>query len=93
MPSNSIELSIVIPQYNEVDNLQNGVLAEVSHHSRSLVSQGVISSAEIIIVDDRSTDGSYVLSKAFVDDNEGFRILQVTEDEGKGKAVAVNKGA
>ncbi|MBI2031297.1 MAG: glycosyltransferase [Candidatus Levybacteria bacterium] len=77
-------LSVVIPSYNEMANLQKGVLDKVLHF---LTKQKY--SFEVIIVDDGSTDGSVDFAEKFVKDNPEFRIIK---NNHLGKAGAVTKG-
>src|SRR6185503_798074 len=69
----SIELSIVIPVFNEADNL-----ADVIGKIQSLQ----LPSAEIIIVDDGSTDGSAELAMA-----AGANVVRHPYNIGNGAAV------
>ncbi len=81
---NKIFLSVVIPSYNEMANLQKGVLDKVQHF---LSNQKY--SYEVIIVDDGSTDGSTEFVEKFVKDNSKFKLLK---NNHTGKAGAVTKG-
>ena len=77
-------LSIVIPSYNEMVNLQKGVLDKVSHFL------GKEKFAyEVIVVDDGSTDGSVEFVEEFTRENLNFQIIKSTH---LGKAGAVTKG-
>ncbi|MBI2614062.1 MAG: glycosyltransferase [Candidatus Levybacteria bacterium] len=79
-----IYLSVVIPSYDEMANLQKGVLDKVEHFlSRKKYS------FEVIIVDDGSTDGSVEFVKEFIKDNPNFRLI---ENPHLGKAGAVTTG-
>lgn len=77
-------LSVVIPSYDEMANLQKGVLDKVEH----FLSQKKYS-YEVIIVDDGSTDGSVEFVKQFCKDNPNFKLI---ENPHLGKAGAVTKG-
>jgi glycosyltransferase involved in cell wall biosynthesis len=66
----SIEISIVIPAYNEETNIRLGALEKVV---RYLESQTF--SWEVIIVDDGSTDMTKSLLSEFVKANKGFEVL------------------
>ena len=79
-----IFLSVVIPSYDEMANLQKGVLDKVEH----FLSQKKYS-YEVIIVDDGSTDGSAEFVKHFCDENPHFRLI---ENAHLGKAGAVTTG-
>ena len=79
-----IFLSVVIPSYDEMANLQKGVLDKVEHFlSKKRYSY------EVIIVDDGSTDGSVEFVKQFIQDNLNFRLI---ENPHLGKAGAVTAG-
>lgn len=82
--ANSTHLSVVIPSYNELVNLQKGVLDKVEHFL-----QKKEFSYEVIIVDDGSTDGSIEFVENFIKDNPKF-ILK--KNHHSGKAGAVTKG-
>jgi len=77
-------LSVVIPSYNEMANLQKGTLDKVEHY---LSKQKY--DYEIIVVDDGSTDGSREFVKKFVGENKKIRII---EGQHSGKAGAVTTG-
>lgn len=77
-------LSVIIPCYNESENLKRGVLAEVY---RFLTGQKF--SWEVIISDDGSTDESYTLVKKNIKDKDGFRLLEVKHG---GKPLAIWEG-
>jgi len=81
---NKIFLSVVIPSYDEMANLQKGVLDKVEHFlSKEKFSY------EVIIVDDGSTDGSINFAKKFCANNPNFRLI---ENPHLGKAGAVTAG-
>jgi dolichyl-phosphate beta-glucosyltransferase len=79
-----IFLSVVIPCYDEMANLQKGVLDKVAHF---LDKKNI--SYEIIIVDDGSKDGSKQFLKEFVKEYDRFSVL---DGNHYGKAGAVTKG-
>jgi len=77
-------LSVVIPSYDEMANLQKGVLDKVEHFlSRKKYKY------EIIIVDDGSTDGSVEFVKKFIKANSNFELI---ENPHVGKAGTVTTG-
>ncbi|HCC08667.1 TPA: hypothetical protein DEP81_01655 [Candidatus Woesebacteria bacterium] len=76
-----IKLSIVIPNFNEKENLDRGVLEEVYDYLKK-----VSYDYEVLISDDGSTDGSKELAEKFVRSHQGFRVLQ-NPHGGKAKAV------
>lgn len=81
---NKLFVSIVIPSYNEMQNLKKGILDKVSKYLSSQKYE-----FEVIIVDDGSDDGSREFVKEFVSKNKKFRLL---ENDHTGKAGAVTKG-
>ena len=81
---NKVYISIVIPSYNEMANLQKGVLDKIEHFfSKQKYSY------EIIIVDDGSDDGSVEFAEKFVKENPKFKIIK---NQHLGKAGAVTAG-
>lgn len=79
-----IALSVVIPCYDEMANLQKGVLDKVAHFlDKKKITY------EVIIVDDGSTDGSVEFLKNFVKENSQFQLLK---GDHYGKAGAVTRG-
>nr|MBI5455809.1 glycosyltransferase [Candidatus Levybacteria bacterium] len=80
----NIFLSVVIPSYNEMANLQKGVLDKVEHY---LSKQKY--SYEVIIVDDGSDDGSSEFVEKFVNENSKFKLIKNSHT---GKAGAVTNG-
>ncbi len=79
-----IFLSVVIPSYDEMANLQKGVLDKVKHFLEKK-KYGY----EVIVVDDGSKDGSIEFVEAFTKENPNFRIIK---NEHLGKAGAVTAG-
>ena len=77
-------LSVVIPCYNEEENLKRGVLGEVEGY---LKDQAFTS--EVIISDDESTDNSRRLVENFIKKNSRFRLLK---NKHGGKPFAVRAG-
>jgi glycosyltransferase involved in cell wall biosynthesis len=77
-------LSVVIPSYNEMANLQKGTLDKVK---RYLEQQKY--SYEVIVVDDGSTDGSKEFVKNFSKKDQHTRLI---ENNHTGKAGAVTAG-
>lgn len=76
-----IKLSIVIPNFNEKENLDRGVLEEVYDYLKK-----VKYSYEVIISDDDSTDGSRELAEKFSRSHQSFRMIP-NPHGGKAKAV------
>lgn len=79
-----IYLSVIIPCYNEEQNLRLGALAQVAYY---LEQQNF--SWEVIIVDDGSNDDSRDLVKKFIKTNPRFTLI---ENPHYGKAATVIKG-
>ncbi len=79
-----MEISVVIPSYNEQKNLGKGVLDKVD---KFLDRKNL--EYEVIIVDDGSTDHSVELIKNYISKNPKFRLIQ---DQHGGKAIAVMDG-
>jgi dolichyl-phosphate beta-glucosyltransferase len=75
------QLSIVIPNYNEKENLNRGVLEEVAAYLKAAPFTW-----EVIISDDASTDGSRELIEQFVKSQPNFSLLK-NDHGGKAKAV------
>jgi dolichyl-phosphate beta-glucosyltransferase len=75
-------LSIVIPCYNEENNLKRGVLDEVNQF---LTKQKKFK-WEVLVCNDESTDNSLALVKKFVAKHPGFRVLDLPHG-GKPSAV------
>lgn len=82
-----IFLSVVIPSYNEMVNLQKGVLDKVEHFLSKNPPAG--GNYEVIVVDDDSDDGSREFVEQFIKENEHFRLIKNTHT---GKAGAVTFG-
>lgn len=81
----SIYLSVVIPAYNEEDNIKSGVLSQVYNY---LKKQDF--SWEVLLVDDESTDSTLKLLQKFVFGHKGFKVI--TEPH-RGKAGTVIAGS
>lgn len=82
--SNKFLLSVVIPSFNEMGNLQKGVLSKVQRYLNRQIFD-----YEVIVVDDGSTDGSREFVKKFVNEEKKFSLL---ENSHSGKAGAVTAG-
>ncbi len=79
-----IEISVIIPCYNEENNLKKGVLKEVADYLKKQKF-----SWEVIISDDGSTDQSKKLVEEFVKKTTGFRLLKNPHG---GKPFAIRSG-
>ncbi|PJE63147.1 hypothetical protein COU88_01070 [Candidatus Roizmanbacteria bacterium CG10_big_fil_rev_8_21_14_0_10_39_6] len=83
--ANLIHTSVIFPIYNEVKNLQKGVLDKVLNYAKN--QKNII---EVLIVDDGSTDDSLsILKKEYVGKYPKLRIL---EKKHSGKAFSVIAG-
>ncbi len=76
-----MDISIVIPAYNEEENIKDGALKAVNDH---LIKKRF--SWEVLIVDDASEDETVKLAKAFAKEHFGFRVLKEPH-RGKGGTV------
>lgn len=81
---NTIYLSVVIPCYDEMANLQKGVLEKIEHF---LDKKGI--SYEVIIADDGSKDGSVAFIEHFCRENPHFSLIK---NPHYGKIGAVTTG-
>ena len=79
MTSPSIELSVVIPAYNEEERLEPTLERILDF----LKAQGI--HHEILVVDDGSSDGTSAVASRFA--HLGVRDLRLPENRGKGAAV------
>src|SRR5579859_3982909 len=80
----TIYLSVIIPCYDEMANLQKGVLDKIAHF---LEKKKI--SYEVIIADDGSKDGSIDFIEKFIKDNPHFSLIK---NPHYGKAGAVTTG-
>lgn len=78
------KISVVIPSYNEMANLQKGTLEKVERYLERKKHN-----YEVIVVDDGSTDGSLEFVKDFITENKHFKLI---ENSHTGKAGAVSTG-
>ncbi len=77
-------LSVIVPCFNEEQNLEHGVLEEAHRYLARLRRPW-----EAILVDDGSTDRSADLLREFIRDKEGFSLLEVPHG---GKPAAIWAG-
>lgn len=77
-----MEISIVVPVYNEIDNLRLLVTA-ICH----AVEQSDVSSWELLAVDDGSTDGSRELLDILQEDCPNLRPLKFQSNQGQTAAM------
>lgn len=80
----NIYLSVVIPCFDEMANLQKGVLDKV----KSFLDKKKFR-YEVLVVDDGSKDGSIEFIEEFIEDNSEFRLIK---NPHMGKAGAVTTG-
>lgn len=76
-----IKLSVVIPAYNEEDNIKSGVLEEVYKYLKKQKYTW-----EVLIVDDQSTDKTVEVAQKVIKSKNGFRIIKEPH-RGKGGTV------
>ena len=79
-----IELSVIIPAYNEEGNLKKGVLLDVENY---LQKKGL--NYEVIIIDDGSIDSTKELIKKYISQKKKFRLIACSHG---GKAITVITG-
>src|SRR3954454_12926888 len=70
-------LSVIVPAYNEA--------ATIEQTLRAVAAEGF--DAEILVVDDGSSDGTQALVESLTGDIEGLRLIQHEHNRGKGAAV------
>lgn len=79
-----IKLTVVIPAYNEAENLRSGALSEVYKY---LKNQNY--TYEVLIVDDGSTDATVKLIEEEIKNKNGFKLIKNPHG---GKAITVMSG-
>jgi dolichyl-phosphate beta-glucosyltransferase len=77
----SVELSIVIPAYNEERRLAPTVREVLDYLSAQR------RSAEVILVDDGSSDGTFALMRELAEADDRIRVIRLPRNRGKGYAV------
>lgn len=82
--NSEIKLSVIIPSYNESENLSHGVLDEVHNY---LKKQNY--TYEVLVVDDGSKDNTVQLVKKYIKDKASFKLI---ENPHSGKAITVMTG-
>ena len=81
---NDTKLSIIIPAYNEEENIRKGCLKEAIDYLTS-----ADYSYEVILVDDGSTDKTSSLIEKEIKEKENFKLLKISHG---GKAATVITG-
>ena len=81
MDENERELSVVIPVYNEGENL-NSLYAQLKPVLESLGK-----AYEIILVDDGSTDGSFLIMEKLHGQDHNVKVIQLRRNFGKAAAL------
>lgn len=76
-------LSIVIPAYNEEENIRNGSLDKVFNYLKTKKF-----SYEVLVVDDGSTDKTVTLIENYIKDKKNWKLIQ-NEHFGKAATVAL----
>ncbi|MFT5207498.1 MAG: dolichyl-phosphate beta-glucosyltransferase [Candidatus Omnitrophota bacterium] len=76
-----MSLSVIIPVYNEKENLRATLLTTLEYlHSH-------VDQFELICVDDGSTDGSLDILAEFAKSDPKFQLVRHTNNSGKGEAI------
>lgn len=83
MPSNAPEVSIVIPAYNEETSIRACVLAALNQ---------TVPAAEVIVVDNRSTDATGAIVRAMRDEFPDAPLVYVKQDKEQGLVPTRNFG-
>ena len=80
----TILVSVILPNYNELENLKRGVLADIASYFKAESYD-----FEVVISDDGSTDGSIAYIEEFVRSNPHFHLLK---NKHAGKPFALRSG-
>jgi dolichyl-phosphate beta-glucosyltransferase len=80
----TIELSIVIPAFNEADRLAEGI-----ERFEAAVADGAVNlpRTEVLVIDDGSVDGTAAIARALLARFPHYRVIRLAENHGKGAAV------
>ncbi len=82
MPSDPVDISVVVPIFNEVESIP-----ELTERTVAVL-EGMERPYEIILVDDGSTDGSAELYPSLVDRYPGLKIVRFARNFGQTAAFA-----
>ncbi len=82
--SKQVKLSVIIPAYNEFENLKAGALDEIDQY---LNRQNY--SYEVLVVDDGSTDDTAKILEEEIKNKDGFKLIKNSHG---GKAITVMSG-
>ena len=77
----SFRLSVVVPVYNEHH------VVEASLRRVLALEHGLISSIELIVVDDCSTDGTWEILERLADEDERIILLRHQQNQREGAAI------
>jgi glycosyltransferase involved in cell wall biosynthesis len=78
----SLDISIVVPVYNEEENLED-LIRKISG-----TMEGYTESYEVVLVDDGSTDGSFAIMKRMAGDYPHLRVIRFGINYGQTAAIA-----
>jgi len=78
------DITILIPNYNEIENVKSGVLAKIAIYLKNAKF-----SWEVLISDDGSSDASVLMIKEFILKNPRFRLVY---NQHAGKPYALRSG-
>jgi len=81
MPDSQIDLTIVIPAYNEEKRLESTIISSIEFFRASKIK------FQILVVDDGSADGTANLVNHLSVENSEIDLISYTRNEGKGYAV------
>lgn len=84
--SSSIDLSIIVPVYNEEDGI-NQALIEIYNDASSILIKTIINTIEVIVVDDGSFDNTYQILKKVKKNYKNLRIIRHKSNQGLGASI------
>jgi dolichyl-phosphate beta-glucosyltransferase len=80
------DISIIIPAFNEEDRLEASIVEVLSYVKDTNLD------AEVIVVDDGSSDKTSEITKSVFSRSQNVKTLLINYDKNKGKGFAVKKG-